>query len=126
MRWLKRTQLPVGQMQPPSRRGAENSAESSKQVILSVFLCVSVPRRLHFPVPSGTNEATVSPAGVRGEAATHRVFGADARLDELEEVFAAAGFGADAGETEAAEGLPADQGAGDPAIQIEIADAEFV
>ena len=57
--------------------------------------------------------------------AAEGVFGADARLDELEEVVAAAGFGADAGETESAEGLPADQRAGDATVQIEIADPKL-
>ncbi len=48
-----------------------------------------------------------------------------ARLDEVEQVLAAAGLGADAREPEAAEGLAADQGAGDAAVEVEVADAEL-
>ncbi len=50
---------------------------------------------------------------------------ADAGVDEVEQVVGAAGLGAGAGEAEAAEGLAADEGAGDAAVEVEIADAEL-
>ena len=60
-----------------------------------------------------------------GEAAAHGVFATTSRLDEMEQVFGAAGLGARAREAESAEGLAADQGTGDAAIEIEVADAEL-
>src|SRR6476659_1261494 len=62
---------------------------------------------------------------LRREAAAKGVFSAHARLDELQEIFAPAGLGSDAGEAESTEVLPADERAGDAAIQIEISNAEF-
>src|SRR5438874_1840607 len=61
---------------------------------------------------------------IRREAAAQGIFGADARLNELEEILAAASLGADAGETEPAEGLAADQRPGDATVEIEIADTK--
>jgi len=43
----------------------------------------------------------------------------------LEEVIGAAGFGADAGEFVAAEGLAFDECAGDFSVDVEVADSEF-
>ena len=53
------------------------------------------------------------------------MFGDGAGEDELEEVVAGAGFAADAGHFEAAEGLAIDEGAGDGAVKIEVADEKF-
>jgi len=60
-----------------------------------------------------------------GEAAAEGVFGEDAGVGELEEVVGAASLGAHAGEAEAAEGLAADEGAGDATVEVEVADAEL-
>ena len=57
----------------------------------------------------------------RGEAAAEGVFGDRAFDDELQQVVGAARFVADAGELEAAERLAVDEGAGDRAVQIQIA-----
>ena len=54
------------------------------------------------------------------------VFGYCPRFEKLQQIIRPAGLGADAGEFEAAEGLAVDQGAGDVAIDIEVADAEFL
>ena len=62
---------------------------------------------------------------LRRETATQSVLGDRARQHELQKVFAAAGLGADSAEFEAAEGLAADQGAGDFSIHIEVADVEL-
>ena len=61
---------------------------------------------------------------VGGEAAAEGVFGKGAGVGELGEVVSAAGFFADAGEAEAAEGLALDECAGDAAVDVEVADEE--
>src|SRR3954451_12944482 len=60
-----------------------------------------------------------------GEASSHRVFGDGSWPAELGEVVGAAGLGAEAGEFVAAEGLAFDEGAGDLAVEVEVADAEL-
>ena len=55
----------------------------------------------------------------------HGVFGRAAGLDEVQQVVGAAGLAADAREAETAERLPADQRAGDAAVEIQVADAEL-
>src|SRR6516162_9099185 len=62
---------------------------------------------------------------IRGEAAPHGIFCDNPRYDELTQIIRAAGFGTDAGQLEPAERLAGDQGAGDLAIDVQIADAEF-
>ena len=52
----------------------------------------------------------------------HRALGHDERLDEMQEVVRAAGLGAGAREPVAAEGLAADHGAGDRAVDVQVAD----
>ena len=54
-----------------------------------------------------------------------RVLGDRARQDELQQVVGAAGLAADARHLEAAERLPADQGAGDAAVEIQVADQQL-
>ncbi len=61
-----------------------------------------------------------------GEASAERVFGGDSGMGELSEVVVAAGFGAGAREAESAERLAADEGSGDGAVQVQVADAEFL
>src|SRR5687768_1193044 len=57
----------------------------------------------------------------RSKAVADGVLGDGAGKDELQQVVAAAGFAANTGHLEAAEGLPADEGAGDGPVEIEIA-----
>ena len=59
------------------------------------------------------------------KAAAHGVFGDRARDEELQQVVGSAGLGADAGHLEAAERLALHEGAGDLAVDVEVADAEF-
>ena len=63
--------------------------------------------------------------GDRGEAAPHGVLGDSPRQHELQQVIRAARLGADARQLEAAERLPVDQGAGDLAVDVQVADAEL-
>src|SRR4051812_24695881 len=60
-----------------------------------------------------------------GEASAHGVFGDGSGPAELGEVVGAAGLGAQARELVAAEGLAFDEGAGDLAVEVEVADAEL-
>ena len=62
----------------------------------------------------------------RGETAAEGVFRDGTRIGELQKIIRAAGLGAHAGEAESAKGLPADEGAGDRAVEVEVADAEFL
>ena len=62
---------------------------------------------------------------LRREPPAHRVLGDAAGQQKLEQVIRAAGLGADARELEAAERLAVDQGPGDPAVDVQIADAEL-
>ena len=62
---------------------------------------------------------------LRREAVAEDVFGNAAGDQKVAEVIGSAGLGAAAGEFETAEGLAADEGAGDSAIDVKIADAEF-
>ena len=59
------------------------------------------------------------------EAAPHGVLGDGAGQHELQQVVGAARLGADAGKLEPAEGLAVDQGAGDLAVDVQVADAEL-
>ncbi len=59
------------------------------------------------------------------EAVAQGVFGDAAGDQKMAEIIGPAGLGAAAGEFEPAEGLAADKGPGDPAVDVEIADAEF-
>src|ERR1043165_7155069 len=59
------------------------------------------------------------------DTAAEGVFATGARLDELQQIVAAAGLGADAGHGEAAEGLAGDEGAGNAAVDVEVANAEL-
>ena len=47
------------------------------------------------------------------------------RLEKLEQIVRTAGFGADAGELQAAKGLSFDNGTGDAAVDVEIAYAKI-
>src|SRR5437870_3322557 len=58
------------------------------------------------------------------EPAAHGIFSNSPRQHKLQQVIRPARFRADAGHLEAAERLALDQGAGDLAVDIEIADAE--
>ena len=58
---------------------------------------------------------------LRGEALAQGVLGADPGVEELVEVVGAAGLGADAAHAVAAEGLAADDGAGDVAVEVHVA-----
>ena len=58
------------------------------------------------------------------EAAAHRVFADRARLKELQQVVGPAGLVADATELEAAERVPADDGAGGLAVDVQVAGPE--
>src|SRR4029079_15342760 len=60
-----------------------------------------------------------------GEAAADGVLGDGAGDNELEEIIAAAGLAADARHFEAAEGLAIDEGTGDGAVEVEVADGEI-
>jgi hypothetical protein len=62
---------------------------------------------------------------IRREAAAESIFRNSPRLDELQQIIGATGFRADAGEHEPTEWLSVHQGAGDLAIDIEIADEEL-
>ena len=55
----------------------------------------------------------------------HRVLRNAPGVHELQQIIRAAGFGADAAHLEAAEGLAVDDGSGDLAVDVEIADAEL-
>ena len=59
------------------------------------------------------------------ESVAEGVFGDGPRQEEVEQVVGAARLGAAAGELEAAERLAVHQGAGDLAVDVEIADAEL-
>ena len=56
---------------------------------------------------------------------TQRIFRNRARLEKLQEIIRTAGLEADAGKLKPAEGLSFDNGAGDPAIDVKIADAKL-
>ena len=58
------------------------------------------------------------------KAAAQGVFGDAYRVGELLEIILAAGLAADAAQPEATEGLACDEGAGDLAVEVEVADAE--
>src|SRR5437870_1431949 len=60
----------------------------------------------------------------RREASAERILATAAGIDEVEEVFLAARLGPAAGHPKAAEGLAADEGAGDAPVDVEVADAE--
>ena len=57
----------------------------------------------------------------RREAVAHDVFGDDARDQELEQIIAAAGFGAAAAHLESAERMPPDDRAGAAAVDVNVA-----
>src|SRR5689334_3008264 len=61
----------------------------------------------------------------RCEAAAERIFRNRPRLQELQQIIGTAGFGADSGKLEAAERLAVYQGAGDLAINVQVADEEL-
>src|SRR5690606_27417561 len=85
--------------------------------------CRTVTRLRRNHRKARTGRMPVPRSQLRCEAAAHGVLAACAGLDELEQVVAAAGLGADAGHAEAAEGLAADECAGDAAVEVNVAHA---
>ena len=65
------------------------------------------------------------PASFGREPPAHGVLGHAAGQQEFEQVVGPAGLGADPRELEPAERLAVDQGPGDPAVDVEVADAEL-
>src|SRR5581483_8177142 len=76
------------------------------------------------PGPGGPTRASVALGG--SEALADGVLRQDPRLDELEQVVGAPGLGAHARHAVAAEGLAADQGAGDAPVDVEVAGPELL
>jgi hypothetical protein len=70
---------------------------------------------------AGAKRSTKRRRCVGGETVTHDIFGDDARDEELQQVVAAAGFRSAARHLESAEGMPADDGTGAGAIDINVA-----
>src|SRR3990170_2690897 len=75
---------------------------------------------------SKLNDLSLPKRGRRDEAVAQGVLGNRPRFEKLKEVVRPAGLGADAGELQAAERLALDDGAGDAAVDVEVAHAEFL
>src|SRR4029079_10378469 len=87
--------------------------------------CAPIWRRWR-PSPSGQEFGAVFGRGFGGEAVAHNVFGDDARDQEIEQIIAAAGFGAAAAHFESTERMAADYRASAGAIDINIPAHELV
>ena len=74
-------------------------------------------------VPSGARD--LLRFGRRGEPSAHRVLGDRAADDELEQVIRPARLVSDSGHPKSAKGLPADQRAGDRAVDVQVSNHEF-
>src|SRR6478752_5373010 len=72
------------------------------------------------PSPSGQEFGAVFGCGFGGETVAHDVFGDNARNEEVQQIIAAAGFGAAAAHLESTERMATDHRAGAGAIDINI------